>query len=73
MGRAGTGQAVTEEDMLYKEFGIDAEILIDHAWGIEPCTMQDIKSYRPSDNSTSEGQVLSCPYDQQKARISSRR
>lgn len=61
--------SLTEEDMLYKEFGIDAEILIDHAWGIEPCTMQDIKSYRPSDNSTSEGQVLSCPYDHQKARI----
>lgn len=61
--------SLTEEEMLYKEFGIDAEILIDHAWGIEPCTMQDIKSYQPSDNSTSEGQVLSCPYECQKARI----
>ena len=51
-----------DEDRLYKEFGIDAEILIDHAWGIEPCGMQEIKDYRSSINSLCKGQVLSCPY-----------
>ena len=56
------------EDRLYKEFGIDAEILIDHAWGIEPCS-REIKNYRPSTNSLCEGQVLSCPYENKKARI----
>lgn len=59
--------SLTDEEILFKEFGIDAEILIDHAWGIEPCTMQDIKSYRPSDNSICEGQVLSSPYEYHKA------
>lgn len=59
--------SLTDEEILFKEFGIDAEILIDHAWGIEPCTMQDIKSYRPSDSSICEGQVLSSPYEYQKA------
>lgn len=57
------------EDRLYKEFGIDAEILIDHAWGIEPCSIREIKNYRPSSNSLCEGQVLSCPYENKKARI----
>ena len=57
------------EDRLYKEFGIDAEILIDHAWGIEPCSIREIKNYRPSTNSLCEGQVLSCPYEYEKARI----
>ena len=51
-----------DEDRLYKEFGIDAEILIDHAWGIEPCGMREIKDYRSSINSLCKGQVLSCPY-----------
>ncbi len=53
-------------EILYKEFGIDAEILIDHAWGLEPCGMKEINAYRPETNSLSEGQVLSClsyPYD----------
>lgn len=59
--------SLTDEEMLFKEFGIDAEILIDHAWGVESCTMQDIKSYRPSDNSICEGQVLSTPYRYQDA------
>lgn len=59
--------SLTDEEILFKEFGIDAEILIDHAWGIEPCTMQDIKSYRPSDSSICEGQVLSSPYEYRKA------
>ena len=57
------------QDILYKEFGIDAELLIDHAWGLEPCGMKEIKAYKPSTNSISEGQVLSCPYPYDKARI----
>lgn len=56
-------------EILYKEFGIDAEILIDHAWGLEPCGMKEINAYRPETNSLSEGQVLSCPYSYDKARI----
>lgn len=57
------------EDFLYKLFGVDAELLIDHAWGIEPCTMADIKNYKPSVNSVSTGQVLSCGYDFEHGRI----
>ena len=57
------------QDILYKEFGVDAELLIDHAWGLEPCSMKEIKAYKPSTNSISEGQVLSCPYPYDKARI----
>ena len=57
------------QDILYKEFGVDAELLIDHAWGLEPCGMKEIKAYKPSTNSISEGQVLSCPYSYDKARI----
>lgn len=56
-------------EILYKEFGIDAEILIDHAWGLEPCGMKEINAYRPETNSLSEGQVLSCPYPYDKTRI----
>ena len=56
------------EELLYKLFGINAELLIDHAWGWEPCTMADIKAYRPSANSLSSGQVLMEPYDFAKAR-----
>lgn len=56
-------------EILYKEFGIDAEILIDHAWGLEPCGMKEINAYRPETNSLSEGQVLSYPYPYDKARI----
>lgn len=51
------------EEYLYKVFGINAELLIDHAWGWEPCTIADIKAYRPSSNSISMGQVLKEPYD----------
>lgn len=61
--------SVHSQEYLYKEFGIDAEILIDHAWGIEPCGIKEIKNYKPSTNSISEGQVLSCPYEYRKARI----
>ena len=61
--------SLTRQDMLYDRFGVDAEILIDHAWGLEPCTMQEIKAYRPSSTSISEGQVLKEPYTNAKARI----
>lgn len=57
------------EELLYKLFGINAELLIDHAWGWEPCTMADIKAYRPVSSSTGSGQVLQCPYDFQKTRL----
>lgn len=57
------------EDFLYKLFGINAELLIDHAWGYEPCTMNDIKKYKPNTNSLSSGQVLTCPYKADKARL----
>ncbi len=57
------------EDLLYRMFGINAELLIDHAWGWEPVTIEQIKSYKPSSNSISSGQVLSCPYDTEKARV----
>lgn len=57
------------EDLLYKLFGINAELLIDHAWGWEPCTIADVKSYQPQTNSISSGQVLTCPYTAEKARL----
>lgn len=60
------------EAALYRTFGINAELLIDHAWGWEPCTMRDIKNYRPHENSLSNGQVLQCPYTHEKARIAVR-
>ena len=50
------------EDLLYKLFGVNAELLIDHAWGYEPCTIAQIKAYRPQANSSGSGQVLQCPY-----------
>ena len=57
------------EELLYKLFGVNAELLIDHAWGWESCTMADIKSYKPSSSSLGTGQVLHCPYPFDKARI----
>lgn len=57
------------EALLYKLFGVNAELLIDHAWGWESCTMADIKAYRPSANSLGSGQVLPCPYPFGKARL----
>ena len=57
------------EDLLYKLFGINAELLIDHAWGWEPCRMKDIKSYTPATNSISIGQVLKEPYSNEKALV----
>ena len=61
--------SLTGEDVLYKLFGINAELLIDHAWGWEPCTLPDIKAYRPSASSIGSGQVLHCPYTAEKARL----
>lgn len=61
--------SINNEDLLYKLFGINAELLIDHAWGYEPCTMQDVKKYRPSTNSISSGQVLHCPYNYEDAKL----
>lgn len=57
------------EDLLYRMFGVNAELLIDHAWGYEPCTMADIKAYRPENHSVGSGQVLSCPYPAEKAKL----
>lgn len=57
------------EDLLYKLFGINAELLIDHAWGWEPTGIADIKGYRPETNSVCSGQVLQWPYDWDKARL----
>ena len=61
--------SVQNEDLLYRLFGVNAELLIDHAWGWEPCTMDYVKAYRPETNSFSNGQVLQEPYSFQKARV----
>ena len=60
------------EDLLYKLFGVNAELLIDHAWGVEPCTIADIKAYKPEANSLGSGQVLHCAYTAQKAKLVTR-
>jgi DNA polymerase V len=57
------------EDLLYKLFGVNAELLIDHAWGIEPATISAIKAYKPQTNSICSGQVLHCPYSFEKAKL----
>ena len=57
------------ENLLYKLFGVNAELLIDHAWGWEPCTIADIKAYKPSTNSIGSGQVLHCAYTFDKAKL----
>ncbi len=57
------------EELLYKLFGINAELLIDHAWGWEPCTMADVKAYKPDTSSIGSGQVLQCGYDYEKAKL----
>lgn len=61
--------SIKDEDVLYKEFGINAEILIDHAWGIEPVSIKDVKQYKPCAKSTTVGQVLHEPYDYKRGRI----
>lgn len=65
----GKSNEYYNEDLLYRMFGINAELLIDHAWGWEPCTMEDIKKYKPESNSIGSGQVLHCPYDFEKGRL----
>ncbi len=61
--------SLQQEELLYKLFGINAELLIDHAWGWEPCEIKHIKAYRPSTNSICSGQVLHCPYPFDKAKL----
>lgn len=61
--------SIENEELLYKLFGVNAELLIDHAWGWEPTTMQQVKSYKPLNNSISSGQVLHCPYDYEKTKL----
>lgn len=61
--------SVQNEELLYDLFGVNAELLIDHAWGWEPCTIEAVKAYRPETNSFSSGQVLQEPYTFQKARV----
>lgn len=61
--------SVQNEDLLYRLFGKNAELLIDHAWGWEPCTVHAVKAYRPASSSLSAGQVLHCPYSAGRARI----
>ncbi len=61
--------SIQNEGLLYRMFGVNAELLIDHAWGWEPCTMEAVKAYRPETNSFSSGQVLQEPYTFRKARV----
>ena len=61
--------SIENEALLFRLFGINAELLIDHAWGYEPCTMKDIKEYHPEEKSISSGQVLQTPYDYEKAML----
>ncbi len=61
--------SVQNDEVLYRMFGVNAELLIDHAWGWEPCTIEAVKAYRPETNSLSSGQVLTEPYTAKKARV----
>lgn len=65
----GRDEDFYNEELLYKMFGVNAELLIDHAWGVEPCTISAIKAYKPAANSVGSGQVLQEPYPFQKARL----
>ncbi len=65
----GKSNEYYNEDLLYKMFGINAELLIDHAWGFEPCTIADVKAYKPESNSIGSGQVLHCPYAFEQGRL----
>ena len=65
----GRSDEFYNEELLYKLFGVNAELLIDHAWGWEPCTIAQIKSYRPQTNSLGSGQVLHCPYTSEKTKL----
>ncbi len=62
-------RSLSDEEGLYRLFGVDAELLIDHAWGKEPCGMEHIKAFRPRKHSTGSGQVLPCPYDVVQTRL----
>ena len=62
-------RAEWDEEWFYRTFGINAGLLLDHAWGVEPCTIADIKAYRPEASSLGAGQVLHCPYPNDKARL----
>ena len=64
--------SLENEELLYKLFGVNAELLIDHAWGWEPCTMAAVKAYKPETNCLSNGQVLSTGYESKKARVVAR-
>ncbi len=68
MGRLAR-TSIENEELLYRLFGVNAELLIDHAWGWEPCTIADVKAYKPETNSFSSGQVLQEPYNFSKARV----
>ncbi len=61
--------SIDHEEMFYRLFGVNAELIIDHAWGWEPCTIDYIKAYKPENSSLSSGQVLTCPYTFDKARV----
>ncbi len=67
IARASLNQQL--EDRLYKLFGVNAELLIDHAWGWEPCTISEVKAYEPESTSMGSGQVLHCPYEFEKAKL----
>lgn len=71
IARCSIGEArdYYNEELLYRLFGVNAELLIDHAWGYEPVTIADIKAYKPESNSIGSGQVLHCPYDACQARM----
>ena len=62
-------RAEWDEEWFYRTFGVNAGLLIDHAWGVEPCTIADIKTYKPASSSLGSGQVLQCPYSNEKARL----
>ena len=61
--------SIQNEELLYKLFGINAELLIDHSWGWEPVTLKQIKAYRPTTNSICSGQVLHCPYNYEQTKL----
>ncbi len=62
-------QSIKDDEKLYKLFGINAELLIDHSWGYEPCTIESVKTYKPVTNSLSSGQVLSRPYNYKETKL----
>ena len=65
----GKSNEYYNEDLLYRIFGVNAELLIDHAWGWEPCTIEKVKEYRPESSSIGSGQVLHCPYEFEQGRL----